>query len=187
MQEQARLSNLLFPDTNKDEIPQWKSDSWPPLMGGYSWFPASVVVNGNKKEEQTVVVIGGHTGKDGTNSVLLMDLDKDMKQWRKGPSLNQNRCGHGAVVCNGFVYTMGGYCNYQRLDSIERIDLLDLLKSPCTVNENMYWTPLKCTLSTPRAACQAAVVHNRFIVVVGGYYLLAVASLSLVATMKVPI
>ena len=28
---------------------------------------------------------------------------------------------------------------------------------------------LECTLSTPRSACQAAVVHDRFVVVVGGY------------------
>ena len=130
MQEQARLSKLVFPDTNKDEMPQWKSDSWPPLLGGWRNFHASVIVNGEKKEQQTVVVIGGDTAKDPTNSVLLLDLDKDTKEWRVGPSLTKKRRGHAAVVCNGSVYALGGYCTKRFLNSIERIDLVDLLKSP---------------------------------------------------------
>ena len=165
MQEQARLSNLAFPDTNKDEMPQWKSDSWPPLLGGWRRYHASVVVNEEKKGQQTVVVIGGQKAELlVTNSVLLMDLER----WRKGPSLNQHRGGLAAVVCNGSVYAMGGRCDGQLLDSIERIDLLDLLKSPCATNNKTHWKTLTCTLSTPRDGSQAAVVHNRFIVVVGG-------------------
>ena len=164
MQEKARLSNLVFPETNYDQMPQWKSDTWPPLSGGLRRFHASVVVNGDKKEKQTVVVIGGHKGKGVTNSVMLMDLER----WRKGPSLNQHRGGLAAVVCNGSVYAMGGRCDGQLLDSIERIDLLDLWKSPCATNNKTHWETLTCTLSTPRDGCQAAVVHNRFIVVVGG-------------------
>ena len=60
------------------------------------------------------------------------------------------------------MYALGGYCNGRCLDSIEGIAL------PCITNENKHWTTLKCTLSTPRGGCQAAPVHNRFIVVVGG-------------------
>ena len=177
MQEQVRLSNLVFPDTNKDEMPQWKSDSWPPLLGGSRFQHASVVVNSENKEQQTVVVIGGQTAKGGTNSVLLMDLEKETKEWTEGPSLNQNRDCHAAVVCNGSVYAMGGYCTTMGeychdlcMDSIERIDLLNLLKSPCATNNNTHWTALNCTLSTPRSGCQAVAVNNRFIVVVGGVY-----------------
>ena len=169
MQEQARLSNLVFPDTNKDEMPQWKSDSWPPLLGGSRYYQASVVVNGENKEQQTILVIGGDTVKGPTNSVLLMALEKDTKEWREGSSLNKKRRGHAAVVCNGSVYALGGYCTGRFLNSIERIDLVDLLKSPCTTNDKKHWTALNCTLSTPRSACQAAVVHDRFVVVVGGY------------------
>ena len=169
MQEQARLSNLAFPDTNKDEMPQWKSDSWPPLMGGWRQYHASVVVNEEKKGQQTVVVIGGDTAKGRTNSVLLMDLEKDTKQWREGPSLNQNRECHAAVVCNGSVYAMGGGSDGQRLDSIERIDITDLMKSTYSSKHKTHWTVLNCTLSTPRGGCQAAAVNNRFIVIVGGY------------------
>ena len=170
MQEQVRLSNLVFPDTNKDEMPQWKSDSWPPLLGGWRCNHASVVVNGEKKGKQTVVVIGGQKAKCiVTNSVLLMDLEKDKKEWREGESMNQNRGGHSAVVCNGSVYALGGYSTTGSLKSIERIDLVDLLKSPCTTNNKKHWMILNCTLSTPRSGCQAAVVHNRFLVVAGGY------------------
>ena len=170
MQEQASLSNLAFPDTNKNEMPQWKSDSWPPLLGGWRWYHASVVVNEDKKEQQTVVVIGGQKAELlVTNSVLLMDLEKDTKQWREGPSLNQNRAFHAAVVCNGSVYAIGGGCDGERLDSIERIDITDLRKSPCATNYKTHWTALNCTLSTPRGGCKAAAVNNRFIVIVGGY------------------
>ena len=169
MHEQARLSNLVFPDTSKDEVPQWNSGSWPPLLGGWRCSHASVIVNGEKKEQQTIVVIGGATAKGATNSVLLMALDKDTKQWRDGPCLNHNRACHAAVVCNGSVYAMGGGSKEHRLDSIERIDLVALLKSPCTTNNTNPWRTLTCTLSTPRGGCQAAAVNNRFIVIVGGY------------------
>ena len=169
MQEEARLSNLVFSDTGKDETPQWKSNSWPPLLGGYRYFPASVVVNGETNEKETVVVIGGYTLNGATNSVLLMDLEKETKEWREGPTLKQPRGGLAAVVCNGFVYALKGYCKGRFLNSIERIDLEDLLKSPSTTNDKKHWTTLNCQVSTSRCGCQAAVVHNRFIVVVGGY------------------
>ena len=168
MQEEARLSNLVSADAEKDGLPQWKSDSWPPLLGGSRCSHASVIVNGENKEQQTIVVIGGETAKAETNSVLLMDLDKDKKEWREGQSLNQNRLDHAAVVCNGSVYAIGGGCNGKRLDSIERIDLLHLWKSPCATNNKTHWKKLTCILSNTRDYCQAAVVHNRFIVVVGG-------------------
>ena len=167
MEEQARLSHLRFSKSNKDDVPQWKPDLWPSLLGGRRWFHASVVLNDEEKEQQTVVVIGGQTAKGGTNSVLLMDLEKETKEWTEGPSLNKSRYGHAAVVCNGFVYALGGVCDHQRLDSIERIELLDLLKSPCT--NNKHWTILNCKMSTPRYGCQAVAVHSRFIVVAGGY------------------
>ena len=168
MQEQARLSNLFFPDTNNVEMPQWNSDSWPPLLGGWRQSHKSVVVNGEEKEQQTIVVIGGLKKKGATKSVLLMDLDKETKEWREGPRLNERRVGHAAVVCNGSVYALGGSRIGQYMDSIEQIGLLDLNKSPSTTNDKKPWTVLNCTLSTSRCGCEAAVIYNRFIVVVGG-------------------
>ena len=140
-------------------------------------------MNGEKKENQTVVVIGGQKARCiVTNSVLLMDLEKDTKEWTEGPRLNKSRCGLAAVVCNGSVYALGGICNGQRLDSIERIDLVDLLKSPCTSDNTKHWEILTCTLSTPREGCQAATVHNRFIVVVGGHDVSFLSSTNIIDT-----
>ena len=97
-------------------------------------------MNDEEKGKQTVVVIGGQKAKCiVTNSVLLMDLENDTKQWREGPRLNQNRDCHAAVVCNGSVYAIGGGCNGKRLDSIERIDLVDLLKSPSTSDNTKHY------------------------------------------------
>ena len=97
-------------------------------------------MNDEEKGKQTVVVIGGQKAKCiVTNSVLLMDLENDTKEWTEGPRLNKSRCGLAAVVCNGSVYALGGICNGQRLDSIERIDLVDLLKSPSTSDNTKHY------------------------------------------------
>ena len=169
MQKQVELSKLVFLDTDKDEEPQWKSDSLPPLLGGWRCFHASVVVKDKQTDQQIVVVIGGEKSSRQTNSVLLMNVEKDKKQWKEAPNLNQKRSGHAAVVCNGFVYVFGGHSGSSRLDSIERIDVDDLLETTCTTNNKKQWTTLNCCLSTARNGCAAAVVHDRFIVVAGGY------------------
>ena len=84
--------------------------------------------------------------------------------------MNKKRSGHAAVVCNGSVYVMGGY-NGRFLDCIERIDANDLLQSSLTASnthEN-HWTTLTCRLSSGRYGCRAVAVHNRYIVVMGGW------------------
>ena len=87
--------------------------------------------------------------------------------------MNTKRCGHAAVVCNGRVYVMGG-CNRVRryLDCIEQIDANDVLQSSLTSSSTRAsnWTTLTCRLSTRRSGCGAVAVHNRYIVVLGGYY-----------------
>ena len=170
MQNEVKSSKLVFLDTDKDEEPQWKTDSVPPLLGGWRSYHASVAVKDKETDQQTVVVIGGYKSGDITNSVLLMNLGKDEKQWNEAPYLNQKRRGHAAVVCNGFVYVLGGFCNgCGYLNSIERIAVDDLLETTCTTNNKKQWTTLNCRLSTPRNGCAAVVVHDRFIVVAGGY------------------
>ena len=84
--------------------------------------------------------------------------------------MNKRRRGHAAVVCNDGVYVMGGF-NQGPLDSIERIDFNDLLQSPLTTSNKheSHWTTLTCRLSTRRSGCCAVAVHNRYIVVMGGY------------------
>ena len=168
MQNEVKLSKLVFLDTDKDEEPQWKSDSLPPLLGGWRYNHASVVVKDKETDQQTVVVIGGLKSGTNTASVLLMSLEKDKKNWQEAPNLNQERSGHAAVVCNGSVYVLGGYSNGY-LNSIERIAVDDLLETTCTTNNKKLWTTLNCRLSTPRNGCAAAVVHDRFIVVAAGY------------------
>ena len=167
MQNEVKSSKLVFLDSDKDEEPEWKSDSLPPLLGGWRNGHASVVVKDKKFDQQTVAVIGGYKLNGETNSVLLMNLGNDKKNWQEAPNLNQKRRGHAAVICSGFVYVLGGYCNGY-LNSIERIAVDDMLETTRTTNNKKQWTTLNCRLSTPRYGCAAAVVHDRFIVVVGG-------------------
>ena len=85
--------------------------------------------------------------------------------------MNKKRCGHAAVVCNGGVYVMGGRHRNSIWDCIERIDSNDLLQSSLTTTttHESHWTTLNCRLSAGRCGCCAVAVHNRYIVVVGGY------------------
>ena len=169
LQKQAWQSGLVLLD---DETPEWNFEHWPPLEGGWRGGHTSVVLNHtDNNKEQTVVVLGGHRiGQGKVNSILVLNLAESNKQWREGPRMNQKRDGHAAVVCNGGIYVMGGY-NGAPLDCIEQIDANYLLQSSLTtsITHEMNWTTLTCRLSTPRWGSGAVAVHNRYIVVMGGY------------------
>ena len=173
LQKQAWHTGLVL----LDETPEWNFEDWPPLEGGWRYRHTSVVLNHtDNNQEQTVAVLGGYRTFQGVvNSVQLLNLAESNKQWREGPPMNKNRYEHAAVVCNGAVYVMGGH-NQGSLDSIERIDANDLLRSSLTKSKSLTnstrasnWTTLKCRLSTRRYGCCAVAVHNRYIIVMGGY------------------
>ena len=168
LKEQAWQSGLVL----LDETPEWNSEDWPPLAGGWRYRHASVVLNHtDNNQEQTVVVLGGYQpGLGELDSIHVLNLAESNKQWREGPRMNQKRDGHAAVVCNGGIYVMGGDTGAP-LDCIKQIDANYLLHSSLTtsITHEMNWTTLTCRLSTPRWGCSAVAVHNRYIVVMGGY------------------
>ena len=111
-----------------------------------------------------------------TNSVIVWD--PSTKRWRNGSNLNDRRRDLVAVVCRDKVYAIGGYGgnnynNYTTLDTIESIQVSSLLKTmdtPMTTRQNNnQCTRLQCRLSSPRSHCAAVVVHNCFIVILGGH------------------
>ena len=175
LKEQAWQSGLVL----YDETPEWNFEDWPPLEGGWRYRHATVVLdhpdtdgNDDNPKRQTVVVMGGRQqGEYVTNSVLVLNLANPNKQWREGPPMNKSRRGHAAVVCNRAVYVMGGYADNSMFDCMERIDANDLLQSSSTSSSSKksHWTTLNCRLSTGRCGCCAVAVHNRYIVVIGGY------------------
>ena len=63
--------------------------------------------------------------------------------------------------------------DFSGLDSIERMDVQDLLQTTLSTNNNTttsgHWTTLNCRLSTIRNGCSAVAVHDRYIVVMGGH------------------
>ena len=178
LKEQAWQSGLVL----SDETPEWNQNDWPPLVGGWRAGHSSVVLNhldtdgndnNNNNKRQTVVVLGGYQQFQGSlDSVLVLNLAVTNMRWREGPSMDKSRREHAAVGCNGGVYVMGGYNGRLYLDCIERIDVKDLLRSSSTssTTQESPWTTLTCRLSTRRSGCCAAVVHNRYIVVMGGSY-----------------
>ena len=175
LKEEAWQSGLVL----SDGTAEWNENDWPPLMGGWRYRHATVVLdhpdtdgNGNNPKRQTVVVMGGRQqGQGYTKSVLVLNLAESNKQWREGPSMNKARYGHASVVCNGGVYVMGGYTGYSSLDCIEQINATDLLQlsSTSSSSKKSHWTTLTCRLSTRRSGCGAVAVHNRYIVGMGGY------------------
>ena len=172
LQQQAKQSGLCFLDVdNNSEAPQWNTNDWPPLLCGWRCLHASVVLNHPEQDNnaQTVVVLGGEKQDQGyTNSVLLLTLSDEKKQWREGPPLISNRGCHAAVVCRGGVYVIGGWNGSSCLDSIERIDVAKLCSESMESSTSNQWTTLTCRLSTRRNGCSAVAVHNRYIVVIGG-------------------
>ena len=185
LHELARQSGLAFADSddNSSHTPQWNANDWPPLLGGWRCGHATVVLDHPQDDcAQTVVVLGGHTNcARCTSSILQLNLNEENMEWREGPPLNESRCGHAAVVCNGGVYAIGGtgiggYAHplkrtrdAVRLDCIERIDVEDLLEASSVARGNWnQWITLNCRLSTSRVGCCAVAVYNRYIVVIGG-------------------
>ena len=162
LQEQARQSDLVF----LNETAEWNENDWPPLMGGWRYDHASVVL------DHTVVVLGGiDEGYDTTNSVLVLNLSEANKRWREGPPMNEGRADLAAVVCNGGIYTIGGSNRENPVfDCVERIDVHDLLQSSLTNSSShaSNWTTLNCRLSKGKTARCAVAVENRYIVVMGG-------------------
>ena len=164
LQGQARLSGLEFLDDSSLE-PQWSTtrEEYPPLLGGSRYGHASLVVD-HDNEVQSIVVLGGRTNNHHpTDSVIVWD--SSTKQWRQGPSLNEKRHYLAAETCNGKVYAIGGR-NGHNLDTIESIDVASLLAN--TESSNRHWNTLSCRLSTSKHGCAAVVVHDRYIVIMGG-------------------
>ena len=172
LKQQAKQSGLAFLDSDNNSLaPNWNTNDWPPLLGGWRRHHDSVVLDHPEQDNnaQTVVVLGGYKqGQGYTNSVLLLSLSDEKKQWREGPPLNNNRAYHAAVICSGGVYVIGGYNGISRLDSIERIDVANFCSESMESSTRNQWTALTCRLTTARIGCSAVVVHNRYIVVIGG-------------------
>ena len=183
MQEQIELSGLeimssLLSSSSSSSQLQWNStNQWSPLLGGGRYFQACVTIesgNENGAGGQSIVVIGGLM-QSYTNSVIVWD--PSTKRWRNGPSLNDRRASLVAVVCRDKVYAIGGRGsddnnNYTTWDTIESIQVSSLLEttetSMMTRQSNSQWTRLQCCLSSPRMKCAAVVVHNRYVVILGG-------------------
>ena len=94
LKQQAKQSGLCFLDIdNYSEAPQWNTNDWPHVLGGWLRSHASVALDHPEQDNnaQTVVVLGGCTQRHGfTNLVLLMNLAQESRQWREGPPLNSN-------------------------------------------------------------------------------------------------
>ena len=181
MQQQMEMSGLkIMPSSPL----QWNfNNQWSPLLGGGRQGQACVtIVNGSGENDaagQTIVVISGVNQSEFiTNSVIVWD--PSTMEWKNGPSLSDERRDLVAVVCRDKVYAIGGFGydnnyshnNYTTLDTIESIQVSSLLEmtetSTMTRQNNNQWTRLQCHLSSPRHECAAVVVHNRYIVILGG-------------------
>ena len=171
IKDQALASGLAFAHVHNNQEPQWNSQELPPLLGGWRSNHASVVLDQTAYSgtDEIVAVFGGRKQNEGiTNSVILLNLGEEVKEWREGPRMNEERLALEAVVCDNFVYAIGGSTRRFPLDTIERINVTDLLHDGSNSN-NSQWMTLNCRLCATRDWCAATVVQNRFIVVIGGY------------------
>ena len=142
------------------------------------------IVSGSGENEavgQTIVVIGGaNEGECMTNSVIVWD--PSTKRRTNGPSQNDRGSDLVAVVCHDKVYAIGG-CGYSyscinndshtTLDTIESIQVSSLLEtmetSTMTRQNNSQCTRFQFRLLSPQDECAAVIVHNCYIVILGGH------------------
>ncbi|CAP23503.1 LOW QUALITY PROTEIN: Protein CBR-KEL-1, partial [Caenorhabditis briggsae] len=70
-------------------------------------------------ESQHIMIVGGQAPKAITNVDLF---DPDSQLWSSCAPLPQRRCRSGVTMCNGFVYTTGGFNGAQRVKSVDYYD-----------------------------------------------------------------
>ena len=171
IQEQIQMSGLEIMSSSPL---QWNStNQWSPLLGGGREGQTCVTIAHpceNDAAAQTIVVLGGGNESEWcTNSVIVWD--PSTMEWRLGPDLNDKRTSLVAVVCDDKVYAIGGCSSRGVLDTMESIQvssLLETMETSTTRQNNGQWTRLQCRLSSPRQACAAVVVHNCYVVILGG-------------------
>ena len=171
--KQAFLSGLVFADEKDQKKPQWRPSIWPPCLGDCRLTHGSVVVR--RDGEEILVLLGGLMNNNFdaftsdwiySNSVVYFNVQSN--KWQEGLSLYEKRACPASVICNNAIYVIGGCNSSNSLDTIERIQVDDLVHSSASSKDTSRWKKLECRLSTPRSDCAAAVVHDRFIVVAGG-------------------
>ena len=165
--DNATLSGLVYTNVTNNEELQWNDQEIPPLLGAPRYFHSSVVLeNPLFEEDQTIVVLGGLTeAESATDIVILLNVGKGTKEWREGPKMNEKIQSYAVVVCNGWVFAIGGRTGDSWLNTIEYIRVADLLEST-----RKRWKTLDARLSSSRDELAAAVVRNRYIVVAGRFY-----------------
>ena len=171
MQEQIQMSGLEIMSSSPL---QWNStNQWSPLLGGGREGQTCVTIAHpceNDAAVQTIVILGGGNESEWlSNSVIVWD--PSTMEWRCGPNLNDKRTSLVAVVCGDKVYAIGGCSSRGALDTMESIQvssLLETMETSTTRQNNGQWTRLQCQLSSPRQACAAVVVHNRYVVIFSG-------------------
>ena len=176
MQEQIQMSGLEIMSSSPL---QWNSiNHWSPILGGGRSGQACVTIvsdNGvhpceSDAAARTIVVLGGATQSEWcSNSVIVWD--PSAMEWRRGPNLNDKRKRLVTVVCSDKVYAIGGGGSrgvFDTMESIQVSSLLETMETFTTRQNNGQWTRLQCQLSSPRQACAAVVVQNRYIVILGG-------------------
>ena len=191
MQEQIQMSGLeiMSSSSSSSSRLQWNpTNQWNLPLGRGRKYQACVTIgsvngvnpcceNDTVAAAETIVMLGGEVRSDwSTNSVIVWD--PSTKGWKKGPNLNDKRRSLVAVVCRDKVYAIGGYGGsnddnlYTFLDTMESIQVSSLLEtmqtSTITRQNNSQWTRLQCRLSSPRQSFAAVVIHNRYVVILGG-------------------
>ena len=167
--KQAFKSGLVFADDKDQKKPKLRPNGWPPYLGKRGFFNGSVLVVRRPAGEEIVVLLGGCDIPNYVpcNSVVCFNVQN--QKWQEGPCMHENRYSPASVFCNNAIYVIGGDNGSSPLDTIERIEVEDLVhSSSASINDTIGWKKLDFRLITPRFDCTAAVVHGRFIVVAGG-------------------
>ena len=167
LQEEARLSGLVFLNDNDNDIGLRRPSS--PLEHKRTGCSLVTVRHPDKTQEPTIVVLGGREGRSAVTCVDVWHVET--KRWSKGPSMPEARTYLTSVVAGDHIYVIGGInSDGKPLKTIKRVSIQDLLE-PRTSTDNeddKTWKPFPCCLGIPRVLAKAVSVQDWFIVVAGG-------------------
>jgi hypothetical protein len=119
------------------------------------------IAEGGVDREPKVVVAGGYNGSGNSNSVEMFSLLN--ATWTPLQPMKESRQSASSVVYNNHIFVMGGYANFIRMKSIEKLSLNAVQDDQSITWENAL-AKLPASLSG-----HCSVVYNGRLIVIGGF------------------
>lgn len=94
----------------------WLREQFPPMAERRGYAGAELL-------HSDIYVFGGTNDYDNLKTCEVFNVK--IKEWRRGPAMNEPRLNAGHCVLDGRVLVLGGESNGEFLDTIEQLDIVE--------------------------------------------------------------